>query len=125
MILGTGIDVVAIDRIQTMYDRHGDRLLRHLLTPIERDALGSLGAPVPRIAGRFAAKEAIMKALGTGWGQGVNFTQIEIVNAASGAPNVRLKGSAAERCRQLGGRRWHVSISHCREVAVAQAVLED
>lgn len=124
MILGSGIDIVAIDRIARMFERHGDRFLRRLLTPEEQTAALALANPIPRLAGRFAAKEAVMKALGTGWGAGVNFTQIEVVNDSTGAPTVRLHGAALQRCEAMGGRRWHVSISHEREVAVAQAILE-
>lgn len=125
MILGTGIDVIAIDRIARLYQRHGERCLKHLLTPTEQALLHSRGAPLPMLAGRFAAKEAVMKALGTGWTSGINFTLIEILNNARGAPYVQLHGAAAERMAELGGQRWHVSISHCRDVAVAHAVLEN
>lgn len=124
MILGSGIDIVAVDRIRRLYERHGERFLRHLLTPDERLAALSLANPVPRLAGRFAAKEAVMKALGTGWTGGVNFVQIEVVNNPVGAPGVRLSGQAQQRFEALGGRRWHLSISHERDMAVAQAILE-
>ncbi len=124
MILGCGIDIVAVDRIRRLYERHGERFLRHLLTADERLAALSLTNPVPRLAGRFAAKEAVMKALGTGWTGGVNFVQIEVVNTPVGAPGVRLSGTAQQRYEELGGRRWHLSISHERDMAVAQAILE-
>ncbi len=124
MIVGTGIDVVEIDRIDRLYTRYGERALRHLLTPAEREKVTASADPVARLAGRFAAKEAVMKALGTGARQGVNFTNIEIVNEPGGRPTVRLYGAAAERSGALGGRIWHVSISHGRLVAVAHAVLE-
>jgi holo-[acyl-carrier protein] synthase len=124
MIVGTGIDIVALDRIGRLYERHPERMMRILLTETERQAIAPLAHPVPRLAGRFAAKEAVMKALGTGWSQGVHFTQIEIVNEPGGAPEIRLSGAAAERCRQLGGARWHISISHDRDMAVAQVILE-
>ena len=115
---------MALARIADIYGRHGERFLKHILTPTEIAAAQRLQDPVPRLAGRFAAKEAVMKALGTGVGAGVNFTSIEIVNDPSGAPRVELRGAAACRCDFLGGRRWHLSISHCREYAVAQVVLE-
>jgi len=124
MILGSGIDIVATDRIAQMFERHGDRFLRRLLTQTELEAALKLANPIPRLAGRFAAKEAVMKALGTGWGAGVNFTQIEVVNDDTGAPTVRLHGAALRRCESMGGQRWHLSISHEREMAVAQAILE-
>ena len=124
MILGSGIDIVAIPRIKRLYERHGDRFLRRLLTPVEQAAVSQMANPLPRLAGRFAAKEAVMKALRTGWGAGVNFTQIEVVNDSTGAPTVRLTGAALARCEAMGGRHWHISISHEQEMAVAQAILE-
>ena len=125
MIVGAGIDIIAVERIARLLERHGARALRHLLSPREQEALAGISHPAPRVAGRFAAKEAVMKALGTGWAQGVHFTQIEILNEPSGAPRVYLSGAAAARCTALGGKRWHVSISHERDMAVAQAILED
>ncbi len=101
MILGSGIDIVAIARIERMFERYGERFLRRLLTPAEQAAALRLANPIPRLAGRFAAKEAVMKALGTGWGAGVNFTQIEVVNDIRCA-TVRLH-ARARRCEALGG----------------------
>ncbi len=124
MIVGTGIDIVALSRIERLYERHGERVYRHLLTPAETDAIAALANPVTRLAGRFAAKEAVLKALGTGWARGIGFTQIEILNDEAGAPRITLLGRAAERCAELGGRVWHLSISHEREMAVAMAILE-
>jgi holo-[acyl-carrier protein] synthase len=105
MIVGAGIDIIAVERIARLLDRHGARALRHLLSPAEQAALAGVRHPAPRVAGRFAAKEAVMKALGTGWAQGVQFTQIEILNEASGQPMVHLTGAAAARCEALGGRQ--------------------
>jgi len=124
MIVGTGIDIVAVERIARLYERHGERVYRHLLTAAETEVILGLGQPVTRLAGRFAAKEAVLKALGTGWARGIGFTQIEILNDEAGAPHVTLSGRAAERCTELGGRIWHLSISHERDTAVAMAILE-
>jgi holo-[acyl-carrier protein] synthase len=124
MIVGTGIDIVAIERVARLHQRHGERALRLLLSERERQAAAAWSHPAPRLAGRFAAKEAVMKALGTGWTGGVTFTQIEILNSPGGQPQVQLSGAAAARCEALGGRVWHLSISHERDHAVAQAILE-
>ncbi|MBI2298895.1 MAG: holo-ACP synthase [Armatimonadetes bacterium] len=124
MIVGLGVDIVSIERIARMYRRHGERCFRHLLTPAETAAMPAGPRAVQRLAGRFAAKEAVMKALGTGVSAGVTFTQIEILNDPAGAPRLTLHGAAAERSRALGGSRWHVSISHSDEFAVAEAILE-
>jgi len=76
-------------------------------------------------AARFAAKEAAMKALGTGWGGGVAWREIEIIVSETGAPGICLQGRALRRMIEIGARRAHVSLSHSREMAVAQVVLED
>jgi holo-[acyl-carrier protein] synthase len=124
MIVGSGIDIVSLARIGSLYQRHGARFLDKFLTAREMAAVAALAHPVPRLAGRFAAKEAVMKALGTGWAHGVHFRQIEVLSAPSGQPTVMLSGAAAERCAALGGRVWHLSISHEQMMAVALAILE-
>lgn len=124
MIVGLGVDIVSIERIGRLYRRHGERCFRHILTPAEAAAMPAGPRAVQRLAGRFAAKEAVMKALGTGLGGGVNCTQIEILNDPSGAPRLTLHGAAAARSLALGGTRWHLSISHCDDYAVAEAILE-
>lgn len=125
MIVGSGIDIVALDRIARLHERYGARFADTLLTEAEREAVARLAHPVPRLAGRFAAKEAVMKALGTGWAEGVHFSQIEILNDAAGTPRITLRGAAQAHAEALGGRRWHLSISHERDLAIAQAILED
>lgn len=125
MIVGIGIDTCSLDRIRALHERYGERLLRRLLSPAEREAASRLADPVARIAGRFAAKEAVMKALGTGWSAGVNFADIEVVNSPFGAPELRLYGGARARSDSLGIRRWHLSISHERSHAVAFVIAEE
>ena len=124
MIRGIGIDIVEIDRVRALVEQNGGRALERLLGEAERAALTEHANPGPHYAGRFAAKEAVMKALGTGWAQGVHWDQIEILNDDSGAPVAHLTGRAAERLREMGGTRLHVSISHSKHYAVAQAVVE-
>ncbi len=125
MIIAIGVDACSLDRIRALHDKYGERLLRRLLSPAEREAAGRLADPVARIAGRFAAKEAVMKALGTGWSQGVNFADIEVVNSPSGAPELRLYGGARARSESLGIRRWHISITHERSHAIALVIAEE
>jgi len=124
MIRGLGIDIVEIDRVRALVERTGGRALERLLSEAERAARTGRANPYPHYAGRFAAKEAVMKALGTGWAQGVHWDQIEILNDDSGAPVARLTGRAAERLREIGGTRLLVSISHSKHYAVAQAIVE-
>lgn len=124
VILAVGCDVCDLERIGRLRERHGERFLRRFLSSAERDALAVLVDPVARLAGRWAAKEAVMKALGTGWGGGVNFVDIEVVNRSGGAPEVRLSGGAAARAEALGVRRWHLSIAHEKSVAMAVVIAE-
>ena len=124
MIVGLGVDIVEVARIEALYARGGERALARMLTEAEREWLQRFAHPAPHIAGRFAAKEAVMKALGTGWTRGVAFAQIEVLDDELGQPRIALRGAAAERAAQLGGRRWHISISHEQKYAVAEAILE-
>ncbi|MGD9519182.1 MAG: holo-ACP synthase [Armatimonadota bacterium] len=123
-ILGLGIDLVSIERIGSLRLRHGDRFLRRVFTDRELHDHGLEKARDERLAARFAAKEAVMKALGTGWAAGVGFKQIEVSNLPSGQPVVELHGEAAARASMLGALRVHVSMSNEQQWAVAVAVLE-
>lgn len=122
MVVGIGIDSVLIERIRKV----PDRLFERICTPEEREYCERFGTEGrhERYAGRFAAKEAVSKALGTGIAAGVNWTDIEVLPTSTGAPRAVLHGAAALRLRALGGERIHVSISHDRATAVAMAVLE-
>jgi len=122
-ILGLGIDLVELERIAAIHERHGDAFARRFCRPGEvAPRRGS--ALVEHLGGLFAAKEAVLKALGTGWAQGLAFRQVEVVRDESGAPGVRLHGAAEERSRKLGVARIHLSITHERKHAAAVAVLE-
>lgn len=123
-IFGIGVDVVEISRIAELRRRHGERLKSILFLPEEADYCLHRANPDECFAARFAAKEAVMKALGTGWADGVAFTGIEVVRAACGKPEIRLHGTTAEKARELGVGRIHLSLSHSREVAIAHAVAE-
>lgn len=122
-VLGLGLDVVDLARFERTLARHGERFVARFSRPGEAKPL--VGPPrVAHLAGLFAAKEAVMKALGSGWAEGIGFHQIEIVRAPSGAPSARLSGRARERAAAMGVARLHLSVTHDRGVAAAVAVLE-
>jgi holo-[acyl-carrier protein] synthase len=124
MIRGLGIDLLEIPRVVRLIERYGERFLRRAFTEAELALFPPSAQAAHHWAGRLAAKEAVMKALGTGWGDGVSWRQIEILRNRAGAPEVRLHGRAAERCRELGGERVWLSISHGQRFAIAQAIVE-
>ncbi len=122
-ILGLGIDVVSIERVAAIHRRHSEALVRRICRsgeckPYRGQAL------IEHLAGLFAAKEALFKALGTGWAQGVTFRQVQLVTAAGGAPGYRLHGVAAARATELGTESSRLSITHERDYAAAVAILE-
>ena len=119
-MLTTGVDIIEIHRIKQVLDRYGERFLNRLFTPNEIDYCRGRA---PNLAGRFAAKEATMKALGTGV-RGVSWKDIEVVRADSGAPSVKLYGRAENRAEWLHVVEISVSISHSREYAVAFVVAQ-
>lgn len=118
MKICTGIDLVEIERIEDAIARHGERFLDRVFTASERQ---SCGGRVESLAARFAAKEAVAKALGSGL-DGFSFLDIEITRAENGAPGLILHGVAAEKARQQGLAHWSISLSHTREHATAVAV---
>lgn len=122
-VLGVGIDLVDLDRIRDLYERQGDRFVSRFCRPDEvAERTGE--ALVQHLGGRFAAKEAVLKALGTGWAQGLGLTQVEVVPATEEGPRVVLHDAAFERAEALGVVRIHLSISHERGHAIALALLE-
>jgi holo-[acyl-carrier protein] synthase len=125
MIIGHGIDLCGVQRIRRMLQDHGDHFLHRTYTEAEVAYAGRRKKGFEEtLAGRFAAKEAVMKALGTGWRDGVEFAGIEILNEPSGKPYVVLHGTTAEKARSLGITTWHISITHTEELAIASAVAE-
>ena len=125
MILGTGFDLTALPRIKTLLERYGERFLLRVLTDRERAAMpASLPGRTAYVAGRFAAKEAAVKALGTGFSEGIGLTDVEILSLGSGKPELVLHGKAAVRAESMDVRVRHVSISHERDVAGAMVILE-
>ena len=125
MILGIGIDMEDVERMQLVIDRHGQRFLHKVYTPREIAYVEDKANRYERYAARFAAKEAAMKALGTGWNKGVQWKDLEIVSGPGGCPSLRLAGGALSRAMQMGYRRAHVSMSHTRRTAIAQVIIED
>lgn len=123
MIRGIGVDIIEVDRIRRATVRWGDGFLSRVFTPGERRHAGVSRASAERLAGRFAAKEAVMKALGLGWRR-MAWHEIEIAGDPLGRPVVRLTGRAAQAAARLGVQAWFVSISHTRHLAVAHAVAE-
>ena len=122
MIIGLGTDIAELARIKASYDRFGERLLQKILTEEEQKNLPE--SPIAYIAGRFAAKEATVKALGTGFSDGLGPLHVEVLRGPAGQPLLQLHGPACRRAEALGMRNAHISISHDRNAAVAVVVLE-
>lgn len=123
MIAGLGTDIVDIDRVARGLRRFGQRYVNKILTTAEIALLPDNDAAT-HLAGRFAAKEAAVKALGTGFSRGISCLQIEVLPDALGRPCLCLHDAAQQRMKELGASRAHVSISHERHTAVAVVILE-
>jgi len=124
LIIGMGVDIAEVDRIQAAIERHGEVFLRRLYTEKERNYCEQFKNKYERYAGRFAAKEAGMKALGTGWRRGVRWVDLEVVREQSGRPTLALSGEAAKIAAQLGVRQIALSITHTKSEALAQVIFE-
>lgn len=125
MIVGLGIDISEIDRIEAAIARFGAPFLERVYTPLEVSYCESRKNKAERYAARFAAKEAGMKALGTGWRLGVRWRDIEVANAPSGKPTLNLTGAAREFADRLHVRNITLSITHSGNLALAQVIFED
>jgi holo-[acyl-carrier protein] synthase len=123
-IVGHGLDLVEVSRIESMLERHGDRFRTRVFTPGELAHGAGARREGEHLAARFAAKEATLKALGTGLAGGIAWTDVEIVREASGRPTLVLHGEAARRATHLGIVRWHLSITHAGGTAMASVVGE-
>jgi holo-[acyl-carrier protein] synthase len=121
-IVAHGIDLVECRRIGELLAAHEQRFLERLFTPAERARIARYRDPIPHASGRFAAKEAILKVLGTGWRGRIAWTDMEITNDALGAPHVALTGACAEIAEQRGIARILLSISHTQSHAMASAL---
>ena len=125
MIVGSGIDLVEIHRIQQSVERFGTRFLNKVYTAAEQQYCLRKRNAAESLAARFAAKEAGAKALGTGMSHGVTWLEIEVVRQPGGRPTLRFYGRAAEMARKLKAQHAALSITHTREMAMASVVLED
>jgi holo-[acyl-carrier protein] synthase len=124
MIIGIGLDIAEVSRLREAIQRHGDRFLNRVFTPIEIAYCRRYKNFGERFAARFAAKEAAMKALGTGWRRGVTWRDFEVANAPSGRPILNLSGRALEIYESLGGRNIALSITHAADYALAEVIIE-
>lgn len=125
MIVAIGIDLVEISRIEEVFTRRGERFRTRVFTEGEISYCERRASKLASYAARFAAKEAAMKALGTGWSNGVGWRDIEVVSGPSGAPIIQLHRGALERMREIGATRALVSLTHSAKLAIAQVVLEN
>ncbi len=124
MIIGIGLDICEVDRIEAAISRFPERFLTRVYTDAERRYCESKPNKFERFAGRFAAKEAAMKAIGTGWKRGVAWREFEVKRLPSGQPVIEFHGKAGEIARGLGVQKALVTISHTTAQAIAQVVLE-
>ncbi len=123
-IIGIGTDIIECLRIAQMIERHGELFIRRVYTEHEIAYCSTKKAATQHYAGRWAAKEAVLKALGTGWVRGISWRDVEVRNKIGGAPTVALRGGAKEVVERSGIARMHISISHCRSHAIAYAIAE-
>jgi len=124
MILGLGLDMVEVSRIQRAMDRFGRRFLERLFSPAEIDYCSKRVLRAECLAGTFAAKEAFLKALGTGLRRGISFLEVEVVRETGAPPTIRVSGRAKEAMERKGGREAVLSISHDGGFALAAVVIQ-
>src|SRR6185503_10128578 len=121
-IVGVGIDIVECLRIAQMIERHGELFITRVYTDLEIEYCTTRKAATQHFAGRWAAKEAVLKALGTGWVKGISWRDIEIRNQRGGKPTVAFRGGARDVVERTGISEMLISISHCRSHATAYAL---
>jgi holo-[acyl-carrier protein] synthase len=125
MIVGLGTDIIGLDRIAATYQRQGERFLQRVYTPAEQHYILAKPDPTERLASRWAAKEACMKALGTGWAKGVQFSHIALLPGENdGPPRLILTDEAKNVAERLGATHFHCSVSHSNNLAIATVILE-
>lgn len=125
MILGIGVDIVEIDKLRLAMIRRGERLRDRAFTRSEIDYCEGRANKFQHYSARFAAKEAVFKAIGTGWRDGVSWQDAEVSNQMNGKPTLLLSGRTLELANLMGARKYWISLSHTDQYAVAQVVLED
>ncbi len=124
MIAGTGVDIAEVPRIRAAIERFGERFIQRLFTPGEIAYAERKANRYERYAARFAAKEAGMKALGTGWKRGVRWRDFEVVNLPSGKPTLKLHGVAEDYATRMGVTSIALSLTHTKDIAMAHVILE-
>jgi holo-[acyl-carrier protein] synthase len=125
MIVGLGVDIAEVDRIEAAIRRHGDAFLQRVFTAAEIAYCERHRNKAERYAGRFAAKEAAMKALGTGWRKGVRWVDIEVTRNSAGKPSLQFSGRTKEIAGQLGVKHISLSITHSGNSAFAEVIFEN
>ena len=125
MIVGTGVDLAEVPRIRAAIERYGEKFIRRVYTPAEIAYVERKANKFERYAARFAAKEAGMKAIGTGWRHGVTGQDFEVANLPSGKPTLRFRGVAAAVTQRLGVKNVSLSITHTAVLGMAHVILED
>ena len=123
-LIGIGVDLVDIERIQAILDRRSEAFLHRVFTSPEADYSLRQFRPAASLAARFAAKEAFIKALGIGWQPGMRWVDIEVERASSGVPSLRLHGATADAAKAKGVGAMHLSLSHGERQAIAYVALE-
>jgi holo-[acyl-carrier protein] synthase len=121
-VIGIGTDIIECLRIAQMIERHGELFIGRVYTAREIEYCSSRKAATQHYAGRWAAKEAVLKALGTGWIRGISWRDVEVRNNEGGKPSIALAGGAREMCERLGIAEMLITISHCRTHATAFAI---
>lgn len=124
MIVGIGTDIIEIQRIAQLYQKQGERFAKRILSASELQEFAAVQFPEPFLAKRWALKEAVAKALGTGIAQGVTFEQMTIAHHASGQPYLQLSGAAKQRAEQIGADDWHISVSDEKHYSVAYVLAQ-
>ena len=121
VVLVSGVDIIEIPRVRRVAERYGQRFLERIYTEEE---IGYCRGRAPQLASRFAAKEALFKAIGTGWTEGITWLDAEVCNQPNGKPKLMLSGRALEEATQLGVIKIWISLTHTNRYAAAQVILE-
>ena len=121
-LIGIGTDIIEVARIGEMIEKHDELFLRRVYTPLEIEYCGGRKSALQHYAGRWAAKEAALKALGTGWSRGIKWTDMEVSNLMGGKPELRIHGVASDIAEDMGIQEMQISISHCKSYAVAYVI---
>lgn len=124
MIVGIGVDIIEIDRFRKKMESNGTKFIKRIFTDDEIAYCGEKINQHENYAVRFSAKEAVFKVLGTGWGEGVGWQQVQIKNDNFGKPYITLNGIALQKSNDLGITNWHISLSHCDNLAIAYVIGE-